>query len=259
MSNSRPHILLQECAVTLVTDHRTNWHEIVKHNSISVEEHDMYVFQSTLIMQCSFLPRWRLGKPFGILSFQLRVKWMHALLVNSLNKFQECTSFISLMPQMGGGKNTHGSLVIVEHVWNPLCTDFSFTQAVGEDTISTCWRNSICRNNCRAWHTESTFKDRFYFPCGLHPSPILGLHWEGHHPSFPAIFNDHHPSASSVVWRSLCPYTFLSKTCNTLQHFYRIKHKILLIFSHPSARNSLVVFPDPQLNSSWHHKDSAPL
>lgn len=118
------------------------------------------------------------GKPFGILYFQLRVKWLHALL--------ECTVFISLMPQMGGGKNTHGSLVIVEHVWNPVCTDFSFTQAVGEDIMSICWRNSVCRNNCRAWHTERTFKNRFYFLCGLHPSPILGLHWEGHRPSWPS-------------------------------------------------------------------------
>jgi len=53
-------------------------------------------------------------------------------------------------PHMGVGKNTHGSLVIVEHLWNPLCTNFSFPHAVGEDTISTSWRDSHCRSNCRA-------------------------------------------------------------------------------------------------------------
>jgi hypothetical protein len=40
---------------------------------------------------------------------------------------EECIAFISPMLQMGGGEeNTHGSSVIVEHVWNPLCTNFSF-------------------------------------------------------------------------------------------------------------------------------------
>jgi hypothetical protein len=38
MSNSRPK-LLQECAVTLVTHHRINWHGIFKQKSISAEEH----------------------------------------------------------------------------------------------------------------------------------------------------------------------------------------------------------------------------
>jgi hypothetical protein len=47
---------------------------------------------------------------------------------------EECISFISPKLQMGGGEeNTHGPLVIVEHMWNPLCTNFSFPQAVGED------------------------------------------------------------------------------------------------------------------------------
>jgi hypothetical protein len=37
--------------------------------------------------------------------------------------------------QIGGGKNTHSSLVIIEHVWNPLCTNYTFPQADGEDTV----------------------------------------------------------------------------------------------------------------------------
>ena len=40
------------------------------------------------------------------------------------------------MLQMGGGKNMHGCLVTVEHMWNPHCTNFSFPQAVGEDTVN---------------------------------------------------------------------------------------------------------------------------
>jgi hypothetical protein len=40
---------------------------------------------------------------------------------------EECIAFIFPMLQMGGGKkNMLGSLVIVEHVWNPLCTNFLF-------------------------------------------------------------------------------------------------------------------------------------
>jgi hypothetical protein len=41
----------------------------------------------------------------------------------------------------GGGKNIHGSLGH-EHMWNPLCTNFSFPQVVGEDTVNSCWRDS---------------------------------------------------------------------------------------------------------------------
>jgi hypothetical protein len=46
------------------------------------------------------------------------------------------------MLQMGGGKkNTHGSLVIVE------LANFSFSQAVGEDMVNACWRDSnFCGN-----------------------------------------------------------------------------------------------------------------
>ena len=38
----------------------------------------------------------------------------------------------------GGMKNTHGSLVIIEQVWNPLCTNFLFTWAIGEGTVNAC-------------------------------------------------------------------------------------------------------------------------
>jgi hypothetical protein len=38
------------------------------------------------------------------------------------------------MLQLGGGKkNKFGSLVIVEHMWNPLYINFSFPQASGDN------------------------------------------------------------------------------------------------------------------------------
>ena len=55
------------------------------------------------------------------------------------------------MLQMGGGrKNMHGSLVIVEYAWNPFCTTFLFSKAVGEDMLNTGWRDSDFCSNCRA-------------------------------------------------------------------------------------------------------------
>jgi len=71
--------------------------------------------------------------------------------VNHSNATEECTAFISALLQMGGGeKNSNGSLVIIEHVRNPLCTNFSFPQALGEDMVNTCWRDSNFCSNCSA-------------------------------------------------------------------------------------------------------------
>ena len=55
MANSWTHLILQVCAVTLAIDYRTNWHGTVKNKSISVEEHDVHNFQSTLNALCNFL------------------------------------------------------------------------------------------------------------------------------------------------------------------------------------------------------------
>jgi len=39
---------------------------------------------------------------------------------------------------MGGcKKNMHGSLVIAEHAWNSLCTNFTFPQGAGEEMLIT--------------------------------------------------------------------------------------------------------------------------
>jgi hypothetical protein len=46
------------------------------------------------------------------------------------------------MMQMGGSTNIHGSL---GHRWahvESTCANFSFPQAVGEDTVNTCWTGS---------------------------------------------------------------------------------------------------------------------
>jgi hypothetical protein len=83
-------------------------------------------FQSTLTVLCNFLPWWHLGVPFSILLFQLRVKWMHPWLISCYIAVEECIAFISPILQMGGGKkNTRGSLLIVEHMWNPQTFCFS--------------------------------------------------------------------------------------------------------------------------------------
>jgi hypothetical protein len=55
------------------------------------------------------------------------------------------------MMQMGGGqKNMHGIFVITEHMRNPLGTNFSSSQAVGEDMVNTCWTDSGLWSNCHA-------------------------------------------------------------------------------------------------------------
>jgi len=59
-------------------------------------------------------------------------------------------------------RTTRGSLLIFQHVWNPLCTNFSFPQAVGEDMTHTCWRDSNFCSNCRAWNITDTFNDKFH-------------------------------------------------------------------------------------------------
>ena len=70
------------CSI-LAIDCHTNWHGMVKHESISAEEHDMHDFQSTLTEPHNFLPQWHLGTPFSILSFLLTVKWTHPWLSSS--------------------------------------------------------------------------------------------------------------------------------------------------------------------------------
>ena len=59
-------------------------------------------------------------------------------------------------------RTTHGSLFIVQHVCNPLCTNFSFPPAVGEDMIHTCWRDSNFCSNCHVWNITDTFNNKFH-------------------------------------------------------------------------------------------------
>ena len=88
---------------------------------------DVHDFQSIVTEQRNFLARWRLGTPFNILSSQLRFERMHPWFVNRQNAIEVCLASISQKQQMGGGKkNTLGCLVIVGHLWNPLCTNLFF-------------------------------------------------------------------------------------------------------------------------------------
>ena len=51
---------------------------------------------------------------------------------------------------------------LVLGLWTPLCTNFSFPKAAGEDTVNICWKDSNFHNNYRSWNTASAIKDRFY-------------------------------------------------------------------------------------------------
>ena len=119
---------------------------------------------------------------------------------------------------MGSGKkNTYGLLIIIEHKWNPLSTNFLFPQAVGDDMVNTCWTGSDFCCNCCEWNTECTFKDRFHL---LHVAFIHGWCWgstaKGIICLFPAILNDIHPSANSFLWRNICLWNFLQRLVTLL-------------------------------------------
>jgi len=62
-----------------------------------------------------------------------------------------------------GEKNLHGPVVIFEHVFNPLYTNLSFPQAVGENSVNACWRGTDFCSSCHAWNAARASKDRFHF------------------------------------------------------------------------------------------------
>ena len=108
-------------------------------------------FQSTPTVPYNCLPWSCWGTPFSILSFRVRVKQMHAYLINHQNAIKECIALISPMLQMGCGKmNTHCFLIRDEHIWNALSTNFLFPQTVDEKRVNTCWRDSNFCSNCHA-------------------------------------------------------------------------------------------------------------
>ena len=59
---------------------------------------------------------------------------------------EECIALISATLQMDGGKKNRR--LVIEYMWNPLCTNSSFPQAVGEDAVNTYWRDSDLRTSC---------------------------------------------------------------------------------------------------------------
>jgi hypothetical protein len=141
-----------------------------QYNSISYEGIDVNDFQSNLTTRCSFFHRSRLGTPVSILSFHLW-RQMNASIDSQPFKY---TAFTSPTSHMVGVRNTHDPLVFIEHIWNPLCTNFSFPLAVCEDTIITYWRDSHCRRNCCAWHAVLTYKRQTTFSMYPYPLPVWG-------------------------------------------------------------------------------------
>jgi hypothetical protein len=126
---------------------------------------------------------------------------MYPRLVNCYNAIEECTAFISPTLQMGGGKkNTRGyfSLVIGEHIWTPLCTNFSFPKAAGEDTVNIYWKGSDFHINCRSLNTCVQGRISLF-----HVTFIRRRCWgstaRGIICLFPAILNGIHPMANSFI------------------------------------------------------------
>jgi hypothetical protein len=130
---------------------------------------------------------------------------------------KECNDFISPMLQKGGGKNMHGFLVIVQHVWNPLCTNFLFPQGASEDMLITCWRDSYSCSNCLAGNTVCMFKDRFHSFCHrcwgstVKGAPVSSQPW-------------HSPICEKFHMKHHLPLNLPSTTYNILEKFYSTKH-----------------------------------
>jgi hypothetical protein len=107
---------------------------------------------------------------------------------------------------MGGGKknmkNTRGyfSLVIMEHIWTPLCTNFSFLKAAGEDVVNIYWTDSDFHSKRRSLNTASAFKDRFHL---FHVTFMRRLCWGSNARGiiclFTANLNGIHPMANSFI------------------------------------------------------------
>jgi len=127
-----------------------------------------------------------------------------------MNVTKECIAFICPMLQMGGGeKNTHDVLVIVEHMWNPLCKNFLISPS--------CWWGYgkhlerfwlLWQLLCMKYYTYlqgQIHLFRVVFICRWCWGPtVRGITY-----LFLAILNSIHPSANSFIWKSMCPSIFL--------------------------------------------------
>jgi len=122
------------------------------------------------------------------------------------------------MLQMGGGtNNTHGSLVITEHMWNPLCTNVSFPQGADGDMVSfplRCWwgygkhllerfwllYQLSCMNYCM--YNQGWFH---FFHMAFNCHQCWGSTARGIISLFLATLHGICPSVNSFTWRSICP------------------------------------------------------
>jgi hypothetical protein len=180
----------------------TNWHKVDERKSISAEEHEVRAFQSTIDCTVQFYSSVMWGVPSYILS------WMQMQSRNSLPSCLQHCRWIVVW-------TTCGSLFIVQHMWNPLCTDFSFPQAVGEDMIHTCCRNSNFCSNCRAWNITNKFNDRFHLWRSSIATVVVVL--RGVICLFSAILNGICPSTNSFYLKERVSLTITSATPNTVR------------------------------------------
>jgi hypothetical protein len=136
------------------------------------------------------------------------------------------------MLQMDGGeKNTHGSLDIVEHVWNPLCTNFLFPKLLVSirQTLAGVIPTSVAIAVHEILHVHS--RTDFTFSMWLSSVAIVGAPLRGASSvCYRPFLMEYYPSAKSFIWRSMS-LNLPSTTCNTLEHFYLTEHYILLMFS----------------------------
>jgi hypothetical protein len=159
---------------------------------------------------------------------------------------------------MGGGKNNmHGSSTI-DQTSNLQCTNLFLPQAVGEDMVKTCWRDSDFCSNCRAWNIVHMFKVQFNL---LHVAIVHHQCWGSTARRiiwlFLAIFNGIYPSANSFTCRSIVSLNLSSTTCNILEHCYPTKHNIFQ-WSHICPWETSSNLSQSITKQYWHHTGSAP-
>ena len=139
-------------------------------------------------------------------------------------------------------------------MWNPLCTNFPFPQAVGEDMVNTFWRYSNIVSNCCAWNTVHNFKNRFYLFCVAF---MCHQCWGSFVRSVVCLLPILNGIQHTVLYEGAC---FPKPSFNDLSLRellpYRTWNFINVLMS--SVRNFLVVFPDPLIYNNRYHKDGAP-
>ena len=201
-ANTQPYLILQEWAVIWAIDCRRS-----SMSPFQLKNMTSMTFRATWVCRAIFFPGvfWATHSAFCCFN-QKSNEYIND---TSTVKTRARNAFISSLLQIGDTKeNTHGSVVITEHMWIPLCTNFSFPHATADDMVNICCQDSdFCS---RSWNTARAVKDR----CHLFHLAFIRRRWWGSTARgidclFAAILNDTHASVNSFLWRSMWPYTFL--------------------------------------------------